>query len=251
MKLNMIEISEKAASQYALEFLRGYAGNEVFLGSEIEQILAEKAAVIYQAVDDSEYYGAAIHLLEQHLIAINTMQPLRTRYYSAAHELWHLQYESKEIPVAEIPDFDHERAADHFAAALMLPERLILSLMQNLKENLEILVIKIADISSMPYVAVVRRLQELGKRFPREVSSRTELEWIENRETLGISPSVLDKADVFTQFTALSNEVANQLAEGEITLELAANLLKHVAPEKAEFYWEERQKITDDWVDDD
>ena len=46
------EISEIVASQYALEFLRDYTGDELFLGSDIEQLLAERSIVIYQDVQD-------------------------------------------------------------------------------------------------------------------------------------------------------------------------------------------------------
>lgn len=238
----MAEVSEKVASQYALEFLREYTGEELFLGSDIENLLAEKAAVIYQAVDDPMYFGAAIHYKGQYIIAINTKQSLRMRYYSAAHELWHLQYESGMIPVAAtIPDFDHERAADHFAATLMLPEHLMISLMHNFKHDIEKVVIKIADLSSMPYVAVVRRLQELGKRFPRELSQKNESEWSRYRETLGFFPSVLDREDVFIQFNQLANEVKEQVCSNAITLEMAAKLLNHTDPEKAKFYWNERK----------
>ncbi|MGA9517505.1 MAG: ImmA/IrrE family metallo-endopeptidase [Trichococcus sp.] len=240
---NIKRISEIVAEQYATEFLNDSVGSELFLGSDIEQLLSEKAFVVYQIVDDSEYYGAAVHFFDKHFIAINTSQALRSRYYSAAHELWHLQYESGKIPLADIPEFDHERAADHFAAAVMLPKRSVEKLIQKLNETNDVLVIRIADISSMPYQAVVRRLQELGKRFPLAISQRTEGDWIRVREALGISPSVLDKPDRFVQFSSLSKEVAQLLKDKDITLEVAANLLKHTDPKQSKAYWKERQKL--------
>lgn len=249
--MNMVEIAEKVASAYALEFLREYFGGEIFLGSDIEQLLADKAVVIYQEVNDPEYFGAAIHMMDKHIIAINTYQPLRTRYYSAAHELWHLQFESEKIPLANIPNFDHERAADHFAAALMLPEKLLNNLIQKIDNDLEKIVIKIADISSMPYVAVVRRMRELGKRVPKSLSEKNEEDWVELRKNLGISQSPLDKADKFVQFNALTEEVDKQLKEERINLEIAANLLRHVDPEKAAYYWKERQSLNEAWLNDD
>lgn len=249
--MNMTKISEKVADQYAVEFLTEYAGNEIFIGNDIENILAEKATVIYQAVDDPEYYGAAIHLMNKSFIAINTRQALRMRYYSAAHELWHLQYELDKIPLAEIPDFKHERAADHFAAAVMMPERLVRGLIKRLSGGLENQIIKVADISSMPYVAVVRRLQELKKQIPKAYSERSEEDWVSCRRTLGISPSFLDKADILVQFTALANEVDRLVKEQKITLEVAANLLKHPEPEQAERYWQQRKTLIDDERDTD
>lgn len=252
MTMKMIKISEQVASQYAVEFLRKYAGDEVFLGSDIEQLLADEAILIYQDVSDPEYYGASICYKDTHLIAINTRQPLRSRYYSAAHELWHLLHKSGETPIADtIENFDHERAADHFAACLMLPDKLVQSLMISNKGSLETLVFKIADLSSMPYVAVVRKLQELGKKIKKKLSDRNEADWVIARDKLDLSPSVLDKPDSLIRFTALSNRVSELLDKDELTLELAANILKHADPKKAEEYWQARQKLTDNWLEDD
>lgn len=243
--------AELVAEQYAVYFLKKQLGEEIFLGSEIEQILAKKAAIIYQNVDDPTYFGAAIHLLDKHFIAINTAQPLRLRYYNAAHELWHLQYESEDIPMAQREDFDHERAADHFAASVMLPEGLVRTLLHSLNESPERLVIKIADLSSMPYEAVTRRLKELGERIPVSVQKRSEAGWRLVRSNLGFPPSVLDKSDPFIQFSALSKETEQQVDKEEITLEMAANLIKHIDPKQAENYWDQRQKLMDDWIEDD
>lgn len=69
----------------------------------------------------------------KHIIAINTNQPLRVRYYSAAHELWHLQFESGQIAIGE-KQIDQERAADHFAAVVMLPSNLLKNIKNNFKK---------------------------------------------------------------------------------------------------------------------
>ena len=248
MEKHISKLSEIVAEQYATVFLNDYLGGELFLGSEIEQILSEKAHVVYQAVDDPTYFGAAIHIVGEHIVAINTKQSLRMRYYSAAHELWHLQFEAGEIPLADFEDFDHERAADRFAAAIMLPAGLMRNLLNNLKENADTQIIKIADLSSMPYVAVTRRMRELGHRLSRSISSRTENEWIDLRQDLNISPSVLDKADAFTQFSDFSNEVNRRVENDQLTLEIAANLLRHIDSDQAEYYWQKRQEIMDEWT---
>ena len=69
-----------------------------------------------------------------YLHAINTNQPLRVRYYSAAHELWHLRTESGEIAIGE-KQIDQERAADHFAAVVMLPSNLLKNIKNNFKKR--------------------------------------------------------------------------------------------------------------------
>lgn len=243
--------AELIAEQYAVYFLKKQLGGDVFLGSEIEQFLAKKATIIYQNVADPTYFGAAVHMLNQHFIAINTNQPLRLRYYSAAHELWHLQYEAEDIPAAQLEGFDHERAADHFAASIMLPEGLVKALLHNFDETHERMIIKIADLSSMPYEAVTRRLKELGEKIPRNLQKKTEEEWRLIRENLGFPPSVLDKSDSFVQFSDLSKATRLKVERQEITLEMAANLLKHTDPKQAEKYWTQKQKLPDDWNEDD
>lgn len=245
--------AEKIARQYAIVFLKEYLEKDIFIGSSIEQILAKKASVVYQNVDDPEYFGAAIQMLNKNLVAINTAQPLRLRYYSAAHELWHLEFQSGELLFIEKQnDLDHERAADHFAANIMLPESLIKTLMNNNTESTEHLIIKIADLSSMPYQAVTRRLKELGEKIPSPLLKKTEKDWQVKRIQLDFPPSFLDKSEPFTSFNDFSKEIKTQVENKEITLEMATNLIKHIDPTQAELYWEERQKLIDEWdLDDD
>ena len=243
--------AEKIAEQYAVYFMQGHLGNEFFLGSTIEQILAEKAFIIYQNVDDLSYFGAAIHLLDKHLIAINTAQTLRLRYYSAAHELWHLQFESGDIPLADFNNFDHERAADHFAVSIMLPEGLVRTLCYNLDDPIEQLIIKIADFSAMPYEAVARRMKEIGQKIPKAIIERTEEDWRLLRQALGFPPSPLDRPNPFEQFSAFSKEIQKQVDSNQLTLEMAANLSKHIDPKQAASYWNQRQRLIDDWDSDD
>ena len=250
MTQQIIHFSEQVAEMYATQFLNDYVGGDVFLGGDIEQILADRAVLVYQNVADPSYYGAALHLADQHLIAINTYQNLRVRYYSAAHELWHLLYESGTIAIAA-EQLNQERAADHFAAAVMLPVHLIKNVMQDSKTQVEWLIFKIADLSAMPYQAVAQRLHELGYKIPALLKSRTEAEWVCARATIRLVPSVLDKADAFTQFDGLAKEVEKKLSAGKITLELAANVIKHVDGTQAEKYWQQRQAQVADWVNED
>jgi len=41
--------------------------------------------------------------------------------------------------------------------------------------------------------------------------------------------------------------IDKKVKKQELTLELAANLIKHVDPKQAEKYWKQRQQIADDW----
>ncbi|MDN6518032.1 MAG: hypothetical protein L0K72_07915, partial [Enterococcus sp.] len=115
MDAQLKDLSETIAEAYAVKFLADNVGGEIFLGGDIEQILADRAYLVYQSVDDPSYFGAALHLNGRHIIAINTNQPLRVRYYSEAQELRHLQFQTVEIAIGE-KQIDQERPADHFAA---------------------------------------------------------------------------------------------------------------------------------------
>jgi len=161
-----------------------------------------------------------------------------------------LQFESGEIAIGE-KQIDQERAADHFAAVVMLPSNLLKNIKNNFKKDDERLVFKIADLSSMPYQAVTRRLVELGYKLSSELKSREEAEWIQVREQIDLVPSALDKADSFVQFHAFLQEVDEKVNKQELTLETAANLVKHIDAKKAEQYWKKRQEIVDDWDPDD
>lgn len=103
----------------------------------------------------------------------------------------------------------------------------------------------------MPYQAVTRRLVELGYKLSSDLKSREEAEWIQVREQIDLVPSALDKADSFVQFHAFLQEVDEKVNKQELTLETAANLVKHIDAKKAEQYWEKRQEIVDDWDPDD
>lgn len=247
-------VSEMTAESAAMNFLTEYIGDEVFLGSQIEHILAENAYVIYQEVDDTAYFGAALHVADKHLIAINTKQVLRTRYYSAAHELWHLLYESGKVLTPEDVELDQERAADRFAAAVMIPKNLLKNLLQHSgKEQDAVTIIGIADMSAVPYVAVVRRIHELGIeiQLPKKIPLDSDDDWIKLRSELGVPPSPLDQSFPFTEFRALTDKVTKLVNAKEITLEVAANLVKHVDPVLSNNYWDERQKMVESLDDED
>ncbi|RLQ84885.1 hypothetical protein [Planomicrobium sp. Y74] len=52
--------AEAIAEAFAADFLEETTANAIFIGSHIERILASKSKVIYQYVEDLNYFGAAI-----------------------------------------------------------------------------------------------------------------------------------------------------------------------------------------------
>lgn len=229
------EIAEKTAEAFASAYLNDILGHDVFLSSHIEQLLKNKLHVIYQFVEDDSFYGATIrHESGEEFVILNTYPPLRMRYFTAAHELWHLTDASQLQPA----DFDHERAADRFAAAIMLPKTLTLRLYDMFRSQSryseEQALLAIADMAGTPYKAVERRLKELGKRLKMEHS---ELKWKELRSLHGFSQSPLDLSLPETQFKEYVEVVKEKVAEGLDPL-TAANKISYFAPDEAKMLQE-------------
>lgn len=222
--------AEAMAEAFAADFIEEAANATIFIGPYIERILANKAKVIYQYVEDSEYYGAAIkHFSGKQFIALNTFHPLRIRYFTAAHELWHLA----EFSRLQDKDFDHERAADRFAAAVMLPKAITKDLwlkLNKLYEHKEA-IIHLADMSSMPYEAVARRLKELGIYL--KVKKMNEEEWFDERKNIGLPESPLDLLQPLNRFVDYVDVIEEAHADNRIDSLSASNKLSRYNPEKA------------------
>jgi Zn-dependent peptidase ImmA (M78 family) len=241
-------IAEDTAEAFAADFLEQVIDSHVFIGAYIEQVLAKRANLIFQYVEDDTYYGVAIkHMSGEAFIALNSYQPLRMRYFTAAHELWHLSEASK----WQVDGFDHERAADRFAAAIMLPKSMTKEIWEKLKDNhdTKTAIIYLADMAQVPYVAVVRRLRELHYRFSD--LSELESDWREERKHLGIAPSPLDQAQRFESFSAYEQVVVKAVEEERLTRLSAANKLSVYRPDLARALQEDEiSRLQEDATDD-
>ncbi|PIJ98075.1 ImmA/IrrE family metallo-endopeptidase [Lysinibacillus sphaericus] len=231
--------AELIAEAFATDFLKDKYGHDLFIGGQIEHILAEKANIIYQSVEDEKFFGAAVtHEDGEQFIMLNTYHPLRTRYFTAAHELWHLS----NLVVLD-SEFDHERAADRFAAAIMLPKALIKDLWNkfiDLYDDDERSIIHLSDFSQVPYLAMVRRVKELGFKMSSSLKHRTELEWKNRRLELGFPYSYLDEPVKETRFKAYEDVVIQNVEHLGLDTLIAANKLAKLAPQQAKKYQETR-----------
>lgn len=230
--------AEKVAEAFAQDFLETEFGNDIFIGSHIEQLLDDKVHLIYQYTEDEKYHGAAItdHSGEE-FIVLNTFQPLRMRYFTAAHELWHLSEGSVQM---QGETFDHERAADRFAAAIMMPKGLTKDLWRKFKKTYEHeeAVIHLADIASMPYEAAARRLKELDERVSGLDFS--EEEWIQKRSFFSLPDSLLDQTQFIEKFDAYEEIVRDAVSEGKLDKLTAANKIGRYNSELAE-EWQKQE----------
>jgi len=229
--MNRQKQAEITAEAFAAGFLEETTGHDIFIGSHIERMLANRAVIIYQYVEDESYYGAAItHQSGEQFIALNTFHPLRIRYFTAAHEMWHLS-EASQLQDAS---FDHERAADRFAAAIMMPKSSTKDLWSKLKKTYEPeeAVVHFADLSSVPYQATVRRLQELGENI-NGVTLKEE-DWIKKRVKYNLPGSFLDSSQPFTQFTDYEYVVEKVVQEEKLNPLTAANKIVRFNPKLSE-----------------
>ena len=233
--LDRKEQAEALAEAFATSFLNDKYGHDLFIGGQIEHILADYANVIYQYVEDEEFFGVAVtHENGEQFIALNTYHPLRTRYFTASHELWHLtKYKDLDSEI-----FDHERAADRFAAAIMLPKALVEALWNKFKaqNDAESSIIHLSDLAQVPYLTMVRRVKELGLKIPVSLSNRTEHEWIDRRIELGFPYSNFDEPVKETRFNAYEGVVKQNVEHVGLDNLTAANKLAKFAPKQAEQY---------------
>jgi len=253
--------SENIAEIAANAFLKDNFGLDIFIGADIESVLSERAQIIYQDIDDPKYSGAAVSFRHKNFIVLNTCQSLRARYYSAAHELWHLALkaelfgsESKKISAqVQLPLFDSERAADHFAAAVMMPKEAMQVTWSKYvglqsapdRQTAQAAVIRIANMSSMPYVAVARRLKELGLLLNKNLTKLSENDWVDYVQHSSFPPSSLDRAVRFKKFTGLAELVTKLAEKQQLTLADGASLLARVDPELAADFLDRRQEQID------
>ncbi|KRL75564.1 ImmA/IrrE family metallo-endopeptidase [Secundilactobacillus paracollinoides] len=261
--INAQTLAEIIANYAAESFLSQYLNPDIFIGSEIETILGEQTTLIYQNVDDSSYSGAAILYQGHSFVALNTHQSLRNRYFSAAHELWHLCITSDLLGTsadilrdqAKRTGFDTERAADHFAAAILMPQNAIrLSWHKLVRESdddgqLKRAVIRIANVAAVPYVAVARRLSELGLLDNPKIVKLTEKKWQDFLATTDFPLSPLDQPVIFEKFAAFAHLTDDLVEKGQLSLMEAANLMTNVEPERAKQYLVQHRQSAD--LDDD
>jgi len=258
MSNQKISKADRIGEAFALQVLSEHFGTETFIGSSIELKVEELVSIVYKEIKDPDFFGATITLKRgnRKYVLLNTAQSLRHRYFTAAHEFWHVLDMNSMVK----DDIDHERAADRFAAALMLPESIVRSLIRSLREDDQRekeekkVVIRISDISSAPYVAVAKRLVELNLTNNKKLADVSEEEWIAIRRELNIVESPLDLPQPINRFTDYEERIAGEIENGNLNYIEASKRLATVSPEKSAAYAElraaEAKKIMDGIEDD-
>jgi len=156
----------------AREKLIAYSKLNVVIGTQIFHILENESKVLYYPLEDPKVWGFSEKIKGKSFVFINTSLELEKQVFVAAHELYHLWYGlSGEIVLSKDavePNYDEyeEKMANRFAAEFLIDEGLLLQEMRTYdidKNNINFRdVIKLANIFSVPYRTMARRLREIG-----------------------------------------------------------------------------------------
>lgn len=172
--LNDFEIEE--VKKQAREKLGECRKTNDVIGAQIFSILGLYARVIYYPLGKDAPWGFTRisgakndATLEKPFVAINTSIPVDCQVFAAAHELYHIWYEQNPdiLPSNLLDEQDkqvNEKKANRFAAEFLVDEMI-------LRQEIDIHKIKkitiksmlqLADLFTVPYSAMAKRLYETG-----------------------------------------------------------------------------------------
>lgn len=167
------EVKEAAASKLGVCKKR----NEI-IGPQIFSILSLYARVIYYPFGKDAVWGftrikgSANNVKnDKPFVAINTSIPYDCQIFAAAHELYHIWFDNKidVIPADVIDKVGNDRnelKANRFAAEFLVDEDLLRKELRIYSVDCKNVtlkdILKLANLFSVPYITMVRRLYEIG-----------------------------------------------------------------------------------------
>lgn len=146
------------------------------IGIQIFSILGRYTRVIYYPLGRSAPWGFTRisgskddAALEKPFVAINTSIPVDCQVFAAAHELYHIWYEQQpDFLPADLLDEQNketrEKKANRFAAEFLIDEIMLRQEIElyKIKKITVKSVLQLADLFTVPYQAMTRRLNEIG-----------------------------------------------------------------------------------------
>lgn len=173
-ELNDFEIDE--VKNYAREKLGICRKANDIIGVQIFSILGRYARVIYYPLGKASPWGFTRisgsqndASLEKPFVAVNTSIPVDCQVFAAAHELYHIWYEQNPdiLPSDLLDENDKkisEKKANRFAAEFLVDEMMLRQEMEiyKIKKITIKSVLQLADLFTVPYQAMVKRLNETG-----------------------------------------------------------------------------------------
>lgn len=216
----LIKRTHKFAQMIALDFLADMNAQD-FIGSMLANVTSLKEIkMIYRPLNDAQAEGFCAIGKGQKFLYINTNFNIRLQNFTIAHELWHLHL--SDLPdIFKLEEIDEERAADHFAANILLPTTLVSNKYHHFKKlgktDIEILFM-IADLSATPYETVMKRFEEMDlpskdikahlstidKKNEDPYLTEIEFKFQQLRSKLALPKSALDMSSKLADFPDLS-----------------------------------------------
>jgi hypothetical protein len=123
------------------------------------ELITDLPRIAVRQDPDLPVSGSAIWVAGRWLLSINSSEPWTRQRFSLAHELKHV-IDHRHVDVLYAGDGEAERAAEHFAAALLMPKRAVLSEWTSGNQRLS----TISTVFEVSPRAMARRLQHLGLR---------------------------------------------------------------------------------------
>lgn len=173
-ELNKFEIED--VKKHAQEKLGVCRKTNDIIGTQIFSILGLYARVIYYPLGKDAPWGFTRISgskddagLEKPFVAINTSIPVPCQVFAAAHELYHIWYEQNpDILPGDLLNEDgkeiSERKANRFAAEFLVDDMMLRQEIQTYRikrYNIKA-VLQLAELFTIPYRAMVKRLFETG-----------------------------------------------------------------------------------------
>ncbi|MDC7289805.1 ImmA/IrrE family metallo-endopeptidase [Blautia schinkii] len=236
-ELNEIEIKQiKNRAKEKLGLCR--KANDI-IGTQIFSIIGLYARVIYYPLGKEAPWGFTRisgskndSALEKPFVAINSSIPVECQVFAAAHELYHIWYEQNPdmLPADLLNEQDKnisEKKANRFAAEFLVDEQL-------LKQEIDMYMIKkitlksilqLADLFTVPYRTMTKRLREINAITDMELSkflAETEESIDKYRKRYSLSSQKTDDRIIMDNLVELA---VNAFEAGYITYEKLEYLL--------------------------
>ncbi len=153
------------------------------LREEVLNFIEQEATLLKYPIEDDELCAFVCKKKERLFVYINTNIPKEKQVFAAAHELYHIWYDTDRLNESELlrdsilenkTDDIREQKANLFAAILLVPTEVLKNELdsRNIQKNTLKLedIVRLMSLFYAPYKTIIRRLFEIG------FLSETELE---------------------------------------------------------------------------
>lgn len=251
MRLNKMDQLLQEVERLAKDYYKKYISDKTSLviADVLEDIIMQQGIeVIYLRLPQLDGKSRILNgMFFKHVdpsiqpkIVINQLDTTRTQNFTLAHEWFHYILESEDLKKYDIQIDSNdalERSGDYFAATILMNRDAFISYFGIIdNQSLEKKIFKLADIFKVPYISVIRRIEELGLWDVSLYEEMSEQELTELRNNL-LGASILDVPTKRPEFVQYQQRVIEKEASGLISNQETAKILASLNPELAEEYF--------------